>query len=67
MRKQKKWLDCWWENMPQWYLIEELLLKDNVPVLIVLCSWHNILSTVNLSPGVCSDSSALAGIVWFLL
>lgn len=53
--------------MLQWYLIEELLLNDNIPVLIVLCFWHNILRTVSLSPDVCSDSSVLAGIVWFLL
>lgn len=31
--------------MLQWYLIEELLLNDNVPLLIVLCFWHNIPET----------------------
>lgn len=51
--------------MLQWYLIEELLLNDNVPLLIVLCFWHNISETVSLSPDVCSDSFVLAGIVWF--
>lgn len=53
--------------MLQWYLIEELLLNDNIPMLIVLCFWHNIPETVSLSPDVCSDSLVLAGIVWFLL
>ncbi|RMC14160.1 hypothetical protein DUI87_09250 [Hirundo rustica rustica] len=46
----------WGKNMLQWYLIEELLLNDNIPVLIVLCFWHNIPKTVSLSPDVCSDS-----------